>query len=130
MKEDYFKIYDIFLNRQVPSRLMQTLSPKLYVFEYACLHINLGRGTGKTTFIKDTATVNDLVIVPTSHGYKSGFNEGVVVYDASRHNKSRVLAGLNFKNVFVDNPSNISNLDSILDCISWNHQQNLVLVGS
>lgn len=50
--------------RAIDPVIEKALSPAGYLREFCTVHVNIGRCTGKTSFIQFNATDNDFIIVP------------------------------------------------------------------
>lgn len=83
-----------------------------YAREYCTIHLNIGRQSGKTTYIIENATKNDLIVVcnRAMHDYildqswhKQGRAPTLNIFVASAHIDN--LLGREFQTIYVDEPT-------------------------
>lgn len=82
------------------------ISPLFYTIEFCTIAVDIGRGVGKTTFIKNHAQKDDLVIV-ANHNLKRiqyGMNTLFMVIIPDEIYK---IKGKKFKNIYIDEPKKV-----------------------
>lgn len=82
----------------------QFLSPVFYAVDFCTVAVDIGRGVGKTTFIKNHANKNDLVIVsnPIAKKFSYGMNTEYKVITLDELDKSR---GRRYETIYIDEPT-------------------------
>lgn len=110
---DFNKAVDVLLelnrvNRQKFTTQRPVYSPCQWTSEFCTVHCNIGRGSGKTTFIKDRvhSEKTDLVVVASEalrETYKRDFTKATLV---TPNTLSRLDGPglMKFNNIFVDEP--------------------------
>lgn len=84
------------------------LSPQQWAYEYGTINCNIGRQTGKTRFITENCTVNDVIIVPNHQMKKQYLQYNVhaklmTAAELMREQTERIHR-LEFDTIYVDEP--------------------------
>ena len=90
--------------------------PSMFLSELCTVRINIGRATGKTQFIKDNATREDLIIAYSESTYKDYIrNKSHIIFTkGSNINKFiDLIRGLRIKNIYIDEPELVCSALSI-----------------
>ena len=102
-----------------------------FAHDYCTVRLDIGRRTGKTSFIAKWASNNDLVIVHNQHMKHDFKNSAATIY-TTYESRNKMNLHNYFCNIYVDNASLIDN-DTIYDLyISSSHfmfQPTFVLLG-
>lgn len=81
--------------------------PSMFISELCTVHVNIGRATGKTQFIKNNATKDDLVIAYSRNVYEDCSKHNYHILFAQGSNISHftdAIRGLRIKNIYIDEP--------------------------
>ena len=101
-----------------------------YLKQFCTIHIDIGRGVGKTTYITENATTNDLVIVHSRNAgcdiFKKRTYLGGILWGIDGMNEV-TLCNVNF--VYVDEPSLLMiDLDDVYHLFAV-HNPTFILLG-
>jgi MinD-like ATPase involved in chromosome partitioning or flagellar assembly len=90
-------------NRNRMKEFVESVSALIWAFSFCTILCDIGRGVGKTTYIKSHATLNDLIIVCNKNiariYQKYGFTQNTYTIVDFLDGKSR---GQIFENIYVD----------------------------
>jgi hypothetical protein len=124
-----------FVNKQYRSQvsgdITNTLTAFHYAVEYGTVVLNVGRQTGKTTYIVDHATKDDLVIVPNVRASQS-FSEcpaDILIAGSLIDN----FKGNRYNNIYIDEPRYVDkklNIDQIYFTFARDYTQTFILLGT
>ena len=120
-------------NRDDNRHNMEMFSPSEAVWEYGVVRLDIGRGVGKTTFIKNNATSKDLIITFNRESQKT-FGETpakVIVSDVGEFLRALHYAEV-FETIYVDEPMlSFRQLDirDALKTFIYNYDQTIVILG-
>ena len=120
-------------NRDANRHNMEMFSPSEAVWEYGVIRLDIGRGVGKTTFIKNNATSKDLIITFNRESQKT-FGETpakVIVSDVGEFLRALHYAEV-FETIYVDEPVlSFRQLDirDALKTFIYNYDQTIVILG-
>ena len=111
---------------------MSYISPLHYVKNFGTIHLDVGRGVGKTKFISDNATMDDLVI---AHRYTRqigyDFSRTNMMYPYDNYHKYR--AHKPFSKIWIDEPDLLSEnmaYDDVVRLLIKNYDQMIILLGT
>lgn len=103
------------LNEEHFNAIRQTMHPAAFAREFCTVHIDLGRQTGKTTYIQQHEALGDIIVTPTFAMKKYGLEDTLgECFTASQIKDERFLMQRRGKPagryVFVDEPELITRI--------------------
>jgi hypothetical protein len=108
----------------------QYYSPLNYAREFCTVAVDIGRGVGKTYFIKNHATKGDLVIAPNFFLLK-GYGEEMPEFDVITFNNLDKLKGRKpYNTIYVDEPKFVDMREVYELLVNPTIEQTFVLLGS
>lgn len=105
--EQFFKLVDDAIEFSKNNRRCYGgISLELLAKQICTVHINLGRGTGKSSYIHQRSSKNDLIVVPNYHKKEEMLKRGNSSTILTPMEIERTLRGnaLLFDNIWIDEP--------------------------
>jgi hypothetical protein len=98
----------IELNKQCRIHIKESdrysVSPLFYAIEFCTVAVNIGRGVGKTTFIKNHAKKGDLVMVINSIAKRIQYGKNIE-FDIITLDELDKVRGRRYQNIYIDEPA-------------------------
>lgn len=145
MKDNQFQItlnMLIDVNHRLRETLRQNdihrrLSPAQYAYEYGTVRCDVGRQTGKTTWIFNNATEKDLIIVPNMRNYRHylHYTDHLNIVTIDSLNSPIVNSDIIYDNIYIDDFKVICdrdvrfNMEFIYNILARNDEQTFILLG-
>ena len=117
-------------NQKRYSQVRWYMNPSFFLSEFCSVHINIGRGTGKTQCIIEMAQEGDVVLVRDSFMKQGMIAKGIKskhVFCSVKEMEIQV-AGLNVEFVYIDEAYLIENVEKIYH-IFGNHTPTFIFLG-
>lgn len=103
------------LNEEHFDSIRQTMHPAAFAREFCTVHIDLGRRTGKTTYIQEHEALGDVIVTPTFAMKKYGLENTLAeCFTASQIKDEKFLMSRRGKPtgryVFIDEPELVTRI--------------------
>lgn len=135
MESDFARALDflIGLNLQNQYRFSTQetfISKQQWCKEFATVRCDIGRQSGKTSYIKSRATIGDLVII-SKYAQKKMFMHPIPSAHVITHSELEVTGAIwpRYCRIYIDEPGTL-NLDLVYDIFARDNRQLFVILGT
>ena len=84
--------------------LKHSMVPELYVMEFCTVGVDAGRMIGKTTYIREHANKDSLIIIPANEIRVFSYNKNIATVLSSKQVKNGNARNKVFTTIYVDDP--------------------------